>query len=129
MRNPFRRMGIWLLLFGRLGMRQRCFGMGYEQFGMALFSMRNSFFGVTDGFGQMILGQGEAWRKSESGSKTKNQRKCPAIHDIIPPVFVVSPPLGQLLTGAVGAGRQGSASTHGFSGRLTILYNRAHFRA
>jgi hypothetical protein len=80
-------MGIWLLLLGRLGMRQRCFGMGYEQIGMALFSMRNGFLGVTDGFGQMILGQGEAWRESESGSKTKNQRKCPAIHDIIPPVL------------------------------------------
>jgi hypothetical protein len=87
MRNPFRRMGIWLLLLGRLGMRQRCFGMGYEQIGMALFSVRNGFFGVTDGFGQMILGQGEAWRESESGSKTKNQRKFPAIHDIIPPVL------------------------------------------
>ena len=84
MRNPFRRMGIRLRLLGRLGMRQRCLGMGYEKIGMALFSMRNGFFGVTDGFGQMILGQGEAWRESDSGSKTKNQRKCPAIHDIIP---------------------------------------------
>jgi hypothetical protein len=87
MRNSFRRMGIRLLLLGRLGMRQRCLGMGYEKIGMALFSMRNGFFGVTDSFGQMILGQGEAWRESDSGSKTKNQRKCPAIHDIIPSLF------------------------------------------
>ena len=57
MRNPFRRMGIWLLLLGRLGMRQRRFGMGYEQIGMAFFSMHNGFLGVTDRFGQMILGQ------------------------------------------------------------------------
>ena len=57
--------GFGFLLLGRLGMRQRRFGMGYEQIGMALFSMRNGFLGVTDSFGQMILGQGEAWRESE----------------------------------------------------------------
>jgi hypothetical protein len=53
-------------------MRQRCLGMGYEQIGMTLFSMRNGFLGVTDSFGQMIFGQGEAWRESDGGSKTKN---------------------------------------------------------
>ncbi len=129
MRNAFGRMRIRLRLLGRLGMRQRRFGMGYEQIGVALFSMHNGFFGMTDSFGQMVLGQGEAWRESESGSKTKNQRKCPAIHDVIPPVLSFPRRLGKRILGAVGRARQGLAPTRAFSGRLTVLYNRAHFRA
>jgi len=127
MRNPFRRMGIRLRLLGRLGMRQRCLGMGYEKIGMALFSMRNGFFGVTDGFGQMILGQGEAWRESDSAPRPRTNENVLRSMILFPPFC--APAKGASNTWG---GRRG-ATRPSFDPRLFRAledsYKRAHFRA
>ena len=87
MRNPLLRVGVILCLLCFFSVRERSFRMGHEDISVAHFAMVNSFFGMADCFGQVILGECETWRQDACDAQAEAQNKNSAIYTDPPEWF------------------------------------------
>jgi hypothetical protein len=81
-------MGIGLGLLSRLGVGERGFGMRHEHSRMSLLAVINGFLRMADGFGQMILGEGEPRREQSGDTKAESESENSTIHDVFLPTIM-----------------------------------------
>jgi hypothetical protein len=120
MSDAFRDVRVCFRLFSSFSMFKACFSMLYENIRMALLAMFNSFFGMADRLGEVILSAGNSGSGKSRDRKASNQSKSSAIHVSTPvalPQFMGQMfgdcPISTVARGCVGFGTRGVMSDRG----------------